>query len=285
MSGTEEIFAEVMRDAEVAFERKELVGAIPSGISALDLVTGGFRPGDFIVVASRPGMGKTAFCVNVALHNAYARRRRVAFISAKDDSSEIALRMLCAEARVAPYRMRCGELTIKEMTRLLDVSKRMSTSPLEFHGPGYFSKLMHENRERPENPSLLILDDVSPDWFGDRSGDAIGGRAASYEIPIIVTCPIDRQIESTIDSLATTAALPRNALAGTGDDDWGDAADLVIMIHRPEMKFIGITDAMAGGSTAVELRILKNSRGPCGRIEGVTLDRNGRLEEVQKEPL
>src|SRR5690606_19864118 len=101
-----------------AAERKERITGLPTGFAKLDRMTAGLKPGELIIVAGRPGMGKTAFALNVALHGCEQRRVPVAVFSLEMAKEELARRLLCSEARVDGGRMRTGMLSRDDWTRL-----------------------------------------------------------------------------------------------------------------------------------------------------------------------
>ncbi|MGZ3525655.1 MAG: replicative DNA helicase, partial [Thermodesulfobacteriota bacterium] len=83
---------------ERLYEKKELVTGVPSGFKELDRMTAGFQPSDLIIVAGRPSMGKTAFCLNLAQYAAIEKKNPVAIFSLEMSKEQLVIRMLCSEA-------------------------------------------------------------------------------------------------------------------------------------------------------------------------------------------
>src|SRR5208282_1154844 len=105
---------------ERLFERRELVTGVPTGFLDLDRITAGLQPSDLVVIAARPSMGKTALALNIA---AYASMQAdppvgVAFFSLEMSKEQLALRMLCSEARVDLSKARAGYLSDRDFPRL-----------------------------------------------------------------------------------------------------------------------------------------------------------------------
>lgn len=86
------------------------ITGIPTGLTELDDITSGLQPSDFVVVAGRPSMGKTALCLNIAVNAARARRLPVAIFSLEMSKEQLVQRMICSEARVDGIRLRTGYL-------------------------------------------------------------------------------------------------------------------------------------------------------------------------------
>lgn len=95
---------------ERLYEKKELVTGIPSGFKELDRMTAGFQPSDLIIVAGRPSMGKTAFCLNVAQYAAIQKKVPIAIFSLEMSKEQLGIRMLCSEAHVEGTKLRSGFL-------------------------------------------------------------------------------------------------------------------------------------------------------------------------------
>src|SRR4030042_5656458 len=115
---------------ERLYEKKELVTGVPSGFKQLDRYTAGFQPSDLIIVAGRPGMGKTAFCLNLAQYAAIEKRVPVAIFSLEMSKEQLGIRMLCSEANVDGSNLRTGFLTESDWPKLTLAAGNLSDSPL-----------------------------------------------------------------------------------------------------------------------------------------------------------
>ena len=127
-----ELLKDSIRYTEQLYERHELITGLPSGFRDFDQITAGLQPSDLIIVAARPGMGKTAFALNIA-RNAGMRmrepRQAVAVFSLEMSKEQLALRMLCAEARIDSSRLRRGYLDKQEWGRLVNAANDLSDTP------------------------------------------------------------------------------------------------------------------------------------------------------------
>ncbi len=96
---------------------------LPSGFRDIDAMTTGFQPGNFVIVAARPGMGKTSFALNMAVSAAQATHEPVAFFSLEMSNNELVQRLICSEARISMNAMRRGQI---EQNQWEDISRAMS---------------------------------------------------------------------------------------------------------------------------------------------------------------
>jgi replicative DNA helicase len=115
---------------ERLYERKEHVTGVATGFEKLDLETSGFQPSDFIIIAGRPSMGKTAFALNVAQHVGIALHGKVLVLSLEMSSQQIVQRMLCSEAKVDSQAVRTGYLTSSDWHRLTAAAGRLSEASI-----------------------------------------------------------------------------------------------------------------------------------------------------------
>ncbi len=115
---------------ERLYERKEHVTGVATGFEKLDLETSGFQPSDFIIIAGRPSMGKTAFALNIAQHVGITLHGKVLVLSLEMSSQQIVQRMLCSEAKVDSQSVRTGYLTSSDWHRLTAAAGRLSEASI-----------------------------------------------------------------------------------------------------------------------------------------------------------
>src|SRR5215218_11135656 len=119
---------EIDRLEQLAKGDADLTG-VASGFRDLDRVTGGFQPGNLIVVAARPSMGKSAIVANIAEHVASRQELPVAFFSLEMSETELAHRFIASRARIASDRLRKGQVT-KEWSKVLRACNELAEAPL-----------------------------------------------------------------------------------------------------------------------------------------------------------
>lgn len=109
---------DMLETIRVLAERREAVTGVPTGFIELDNLTGGFHPADFIVVAARPSMGKTALALNICQHVGLRTDYYAGFFSIEMAKEQVALRLLCAEAQVDLRKARSGFISERDFERL-----------------------------------------------------------------------------------------------------------------------------------------------------------------------
>jgi len=109
---------------------KLLVTGVPTGFNDLDDMTAGFQPGELIIIAARPSMGKTAFSLNVALHAAMREKKNVAYFSVEMGKESVMMRALASSARIRLGDIRIGQLSDKDWPKLINTAAQMSESGL-----------------------------------------------------------------------------------------------------------------------------------------------------------
>ena len=102
----------------------------PSGFKRLDDITGGFQPGNLIILAARPAMGKSSFVCNVAENVAWKAKLPVAFFSLEMSETELAHRFIASRARIASDRLRKGQVNNKDWTKVLKACNELAEAPL-----------------------------------------------------------------------------------------------------------------------------------------------------------
>ena len=113
-----DIVKESFRTIDQLSQSRDLVTGLPTGFVDLDERTSGLQKGDLVIVAARPAMGKTSFCLNIAQHAALKTGETVGIFSLEMAKEQLVLRMLCADARVDAHRLRTGNLQEKDWARL-----------------------------------------------------------------------------------------------------------------------------------------------------------------------
>ena len=116
--------------AEELSGMKSLISGLSTGIHDFDMITSGLQNTDLIIVAARPSMGKTSLCLSIAEHVALKEHKPVAIFSLEMSKEQLALRMLCSQARVNSHKLRTGHLTEDEWGTLAGVVQNMYEAPI-----------------------------------------------------------------------------------------------------------------------------------------------------------
>ncbi len=284
-----EMSKEAMKEIEKLYEKKEMVTGIPSGFRDLDSKTAGFQRSDMIVVAARPGMGKTALCLNVALHAALRNKIPVAIFSLEMSRQQLALRMICSEARVEFQRLRTGYLTQDEINKIVASVGRLSEAPIYTDDSGALSALELRAKARrlkkDRKIGLVIVDYLQLMRGSSTRGNmesrvqeiseisrSLKALAKELDIPVIAISQLNRGVESRTDKRPQMSDLRES---GAIEQD----SDLILFIYREEM-YDRENEEKKGKA---EVIIGKQRNGPMGVVELAFLSRYTRFEDLARE--
>jgi replicative DNA helicase len=263
-----------MERIEKLHQQGKTITGVPSGFKDLDEMTSGFQPSDLIIVAARPSMGKTAFCLNIAAHAA-ENHGGVAFFSLEMSKESLVQRLLCAEARVDSQRVRRGTLSDSDFTALARAAGVLSSCPIWIDDTPALTLLemrAKARRLRLENEVGLVVVDYlqlmrSPSYAENRVQEisdisrSLKALAKELMVPVIALSQLSRAPEQRGGERKPILSDLRDS--GAIEQD----ADLVLFIHRPEM-YEGPVDkegnSLEGKS---ELLVAKHRNGPTGSID------------------
>lgn len=114
----DEVFQDTLNDIRKAAEAGDVCTGVPTGFKDLDYLTSGFQNSDFVLVAARPSMGKTAFVLNSAAEQAFHQRKNVLIFSLEMPAKQLMKRMISMQARISSDKLRTGSLTAEEWDRI-----------------------------------------------------------------------------------------------------------------------------------------------------------------------
>jgi replicative DNA helicase len=249
------------------------ITGVPSGFADLDEMTSGFQASELIIVAARPSMGKTAFCLNVATQAA-VDGFGVAVFSLEMSKEALVQRMLCAEARVDSQAVRRGTLRDPDFTRLARAAGILQSCPVWIDDSAALTLLEMRSKARRlkvENDVRLIVVDYlqlmrSPEYSENRVQEisdisrSLKGLARELDIPVIALSQLSRASEQRGGERRPILSDLRDS--GAIEQD----ADVVIFIHRPEMyqKEDSEGNSLEG---VAEVIVGKHRNGPTGTVD------------------
>ncbi len=251
-----------------------LIG-LPSGFIDFDRKTQGLNKGNLIIIAGRPGMGKTSFALNMAQHVAIRDRSNVGIFSLEMSEKELALRVLCSEANVPFGKLRSGHLSSNEWGTVFQTVREISGAPLfidDSPNPTLLELSSKARRLKAEKGlDLLILDYLQLMQAGGRYENrnleiaaisrSLKQLAKELEIPVIALSQLSRQPERRSGDHRPQLADLRES--GAIEQD----ADLVAFIYRDELY--NKDDPENQG--LAELIIAKHRAGETGTVNLVFL--------------
>jgi replicative DNA helicase len=265
-----DIVIESMKAVEQLYERQELVTGVPSGFIDLDKKTAGLQPGDLIIVAGRPSMGKTAFAINIAEYAALEAKTGVAVFSLEMSKEQLVFRMLCSQARVDQSKVRAGYAAQRDYPKLAIAADRLSEAPIYIDDTPALSvlelraKARRLKRERDANLGLIVVDYLQL-MRGSLSADSreqeISGISRSLKalakelsVPVMALSQLNRQVESRAEKKPVMADLRES---GAIEQD----ADVIMFLFRPV-----VYDPKNADEHDAEVIIGKQRNGPTGTV-------------------
>jgi replicative DNA helicase len=259
------------------------VTGIPTGFSDLDSLTSGFQPGDLIIVAGRPSMGKTAFSLNIAENVALDTNKAVAVFSMEMAATQLAMRMIGSVGRLDQHRMRTGRLEDEDWVRLTTALGRLNEAPIfidEGAGLNSFDVRARARRLHRQTGELgLIVVDYLQLMSG-ASGRQSENRATEISeisrslkslakelnVPVVALSQLNRSVEQRPDKRPVMSDLRES---GAIEQD----ADLILFIYRDEVYNPDTPD-----KGTAEIIIAKQRNGPIGRVRLTFLGEHTRFE-------
>jgi replicative DNA helicase len=196
--------------SELAKAGKRIAG-LPTGFTRLDQMTAGMHPGDLIIIAGRPGMGKTSFALNVGVNACHAARSAVAVFSLEMPKDQLVKRMLCSEARVDAGRLRTGQLAREDWPALAQAAGMLSDLPVYIDDtPGLTLMELRSKARRiaseQKQLGLIIIDYLQLMRSGTKVDSreqeiseisrSLKGLAKELSIPVIALSQLNRGVES-----------------------------------------------------------------------------------------
>jgi len=261
---------EITKLEELSREGKDVTGT-PSGFADLDTYTGGFQPGNLIILAARPSMGKSALMANFCENAALAGGKAVALFSLEMSESELAQRFIASQASIKGDDLRKGRVPASRWGKIMEASNRLAKSPLFIDDSSDLSVLDVRAKARrllqqhPDGLALIVIDYLQlmrGDGRTDNRVEQIGQisrglktLARELECPVIALSQLNRGVEQRTDKRPVLSDLRES---GSIEQD----ADLVMFIYRDEYY-----DKESEREGIADLLISKHRNGGLGTVE------------------
>ncbi len=289
-------FDEAMRQtiemASAAYKNEEGIVGVPTGLRDLDDRLGGLHNSDLLIIAGRPGMGKTALATNIAFHAAQklqesGRKSSVAFFSLEMSSEQLSTRILAEQSRIKSNDIRRGKITDEQFDKFIETSKNIAELPLYIDETPAISIAAMSNRAR-RIKRLFGLDLIVVDYIqlmtgslNNRDGrvqeisqitQGLKAIAKELRIPVIALSQLSRQVEQRDNHKPLLSDLRES---GSIEQD----ADVVMFVYReayylenkePQAATVEHAEWQAKMSEIAHLAqiiIAKQRHGPTGNIE------------------
>ncbi|MBI5141658.1 MAG: replicative DNA helicase [Nitrospirae bacterium] len=266
---TKEIIHDTIEMVERLYDRKEMITGVPSGFRDLDEKTAGFQPGDLVIIAGRPSMGKTAVALNIAQNVAVRNKEPVGLFSLEMSKEQLVLRMLCSEAMVNSQKVRTGYVSKTDWPLLTSAAGRIFDAPIYIDDSPINTALEMRAKSRrlkmEHGLSLIIVDylqlmkgragiDSREQEISDISR-SLKALARELKVPVIALSQLNRAVEQRKPPKPMLSDLRES---GAIEQD----ADVIIFVYREEVY--NKDDPNLKGRA--ELIIGKQRNGPIGTV-------------------
>ena len=281
-----DILTDTYKAVEDAYENKVLVTGVPTGFSSLDQKTSGLQPGDLVIIAGRPSMGKTALALNIAENASIQTRMPIGIFSLEMSKEQLSLRMLSSEARIDSSRMRGGYLSESDLARINRAAGALYDLPLYIDDSPAISALEIRAKARRmmmEKGLGLIIIDYLQLMRGRASAErrdleiseisrSLKALAKEINVPVVALSQLNRKVEDRSNKRPVLSDLRES---GAIEQD----ADVIMFIYRDEVynKKEGDPDRTA------EINVAKQRNGPTGTVKLAFLEYCTRFEDLAME--
>ncbi|MDY7537495.1 replicative DNA helicase [Undibacterium sp. RTI2.1] len=245
------------------------ITGVPTGFTDLDRMTSGLQPGDLIIVAGRPSMGKTAFSINIGENVAIESGLPVAVFSMEMGGAQLAMRMLGSVGRLDQHRLRTGRLVDEDWPRLTHAIQKMNDAQLYIDETPALSSIELRARSRRLSRQCGKLGLIIIDYLQLMSGNTAGenrateiseisrslkGLAKELQCPVIALSQLNRSLEQRPNKRPVMSDLRES---GAIEQD----ADVILFIYRDQVYNPDSPD-----KGTAEIIIGKQRNGPIGSV-------------------
>ena len=272
-----DIIKSSFKTIERLYEKRQLITGVPTGFTKLDELTSGLQPSDLIIVAGRPSMGKTALALDIAAYAAVEGGIPSAIFSLEMAKEQLALRMLCSEAKVDAHRLRGGFLSESDWPKLTRAAGSLSEAPIFIDDtPGLSALEMRakSRRMKAEHTLGLVVVDYLQLMRGRADSDtreqeisdisrSLKALAKELTVPVIAISQLNRRVEERGDKRPQLSDLRES---GAIEQD----ADVIIFLYRDEVYNRSEDNPNKGKA---EIIIGKQRNGPTDKFELAFLDK------------
>ena len=265
------IIAEAIKEINAGRKQEGKLRGVGSGFTELDRITSGWQKSDLIIVASRPGMGKSAFALTMARNAAIDFKKPVALFSLEMSSIQLVTRLMSSETEIPQEKLRKGTMEDHELAQLNARITPLIEAPLYIDDTAALSvfdlRAKCRRLKAHHDVQLIIVDYLqlmqgSQDTRGNREQEissisrALKSLAKELDVPVIALSQLSRASEKR--ALAAKPILSDLRESGSIEQD----ADMVLFIYRPEYYKIDVDANGDSTSGVAEVIIAKNRNGP-----------------------
>ncbi len=265
-----------LAEINLRYQNKSGITGLSTGFQSLDAMTAGFQKGDFVIIAARPSMGKTAFVLNIAKNVALGSKKPVAFFSLEMPQSQLVQRLLCSTALIDSQKLQTGRLTTQtEWQNLASAASVLMDAPLFIDDTSSVTVADIRSKARrlkaEHGLSLIIIDYLQlMQSRNTRAGDGrqqeisdisrnLKNLARELSVPVIALSQLSRSVEARQDHRPFLSDLRES---GSLEQD----ADKVAFLYR-EAYYNKELEADESARNLTDVILAKNRTGPTGTLQ------------------
>lgn len=265
------LMARAIQELQLLKDHKDGLTGVPSGFTSLDRITSGWQKSDLVIIAARPGMGKTAFVVSALRNAAVDFKIPVAIFSLEMASVQLVNRMISAEAELEGEKIKKGNLADHEWAQLVHKTSRLSSAPIFIDDTPALSILELRakcRRLKAEHNVQLIVIDYLQLMRGEQGGNreqeiasisrALKGIAKELSVPVLALSQLSRGVETRGGDKRPQLSDLRES--GSIEQD----ADIVMFLYRPEYYKITVDEEGMPTQGMGEVIVAKHRNGSTG---------------------
>jgi len=270
-SHVKDAIAEGLAFIDSARNSEGVVSGLPSGFLDLDKLTAGFQPSDLVVIAARPGMGKSSFMLSIVLHLALNEKVPLAIFSLETSKKQLALRMLSMFSGVSLQNIRQGFVRDEDLEKIGNAALELSSKSIYIDdNPNLTTtelRIKSKKLKKEKGVEIIFVDYLQllgvPYRRISRQEEVaeisrnLKALAKEIQVPVIALAQLSRQVEQRSDKRPQLADLRES---GQIEQD----ADLILFIHRPEVYKKNPPPEEKG---LAEIIVAKQRQGPTGIVK------------------
>lgn len=272
-----DVVMKALEDLQKLKNSEDTFHGVPSGIRAIDEKTGGWQPSDLVILAARPGMGKTSFVLSIARNAAIDHNKPVAFFSLEMSASQIVHRLFSIESGISSEKISQGKLTDEEWAQLSNRIGHLNSPNLiidDTPALSIFDLRAKCRRLKHQKDIQLIIVDYLQLMQGGEGDKSKGNReqeisyisrslkalAKDLNVPVIALSQLSREVEKRSTSKKPLLSDLRES--GSIEQD----ADMVLFIYRPEYYKLDTFEDDTPSHGLAEIIFAKNRHGSPGDV-------------------
>ncbi len=284
-----DVLAEYMNKLDQLHERRGTIVGVPTGFTDLDRITGGLQKSDLIVLAARPGIGKTSLALSLAHNTALKYHNSIAVFSLEMSKDQLAQRLLSMDARIDQQRLRTGIIEEDEWDRIVFAMDTLSESNIWIDDTAGISTMEMRSKARrlqaEHGIDLIIVDylQLMQATIGGRRNEnrvqeiseisrSLKGLARELNVPVLALAQLSRAVESRQSKVPQLSDLRES---GSIEQD----SDIVMFIYRDDLY-----NQESERKNIADIIIAKHRNGPVGEISLYFQASQTRFRDLELNP-